>query len=51
MGFGPEAYVIEPERLKDMIRDDFKKALVQYEGASPVFEEPGLSESKADFIR
>jgi predicted DNA-binding transcriptional regulator YafY len=51
MGFGPEAYVIEPERLKDMIRDDFKKALVQYEGASPVFEEPGILDSKADFIR
>jgi predicted DNA-binding transcriptional regulator YafY len=51
MGFGPEAYVIEPDRLKDMIRDDLKKALVQYEVASPVFEAPRVSESKADFIR
>jgi len=51
MGFGPEAFVIEPERLKDIIRDDFKKALVQYEEASSVFGEPGVLESKADFIR
>lgn len=51
MGFGPEAYVIEPERLKDMIRDDFKKALVQYEELKSAYQVPEAPENKADYIR
>jgi len=51
MSFGPEAYVIEPVRLKDMIREDFKKALVQYEGASPAFQKLEAPGNKADYIR
>ena len=30
MSLGPEAYVIEPERLRDMIKADLKKTLIQY---------------------
>ena len=51
MGFGSEAYVIEPEKLKYMVRADLKKSLVQYEGAMPVFEELEATGNKADFIR
>jgi len=51
MGFGSEAYVVEPERLKDMVRADFKKALVQYEGLRPISQEPEVQESKADYVR
>ena len=51
MGFGSEAYVIEPEKLKDMVKADFKKVLVQYEGTRPVFQKFEAPESKADFIR
>ncbi|MBW1838022.1 MAG: transcriptional regulator [Deltaproteobacteria bacterium] len=32
MGLGPEAYVIEPERLKEMVKAGLRKALIQYEG-------------------
>ena len=42
---------LEPERLKDMVRADLKKALVQYEGLRPVSQEPEVQESKADYVR
>jgi len=32
MGLGPEAYVIEPEKLKEMVKAGLRKALIQYEG-------------------
>ena len=32
MGLGPEAYVIEPEILKEMVKAGLRKALIQYEG-------------------
>ena len=51
MGFGSEAYVIKPEKLKDMVRADLEKALVQYGGARPVFEELEAPGNKADYIR
>ena len=51
MGFGSEAYVVEPEKLKDMVRADLKKALVQYEELRPVSREPEVQESKADYVR
>lgn len=51
MGFGSEGYVVEPERLKDMVRADLKKALVQYEGLRPISKEPEVQESKADYVR
>ena len=51
MGFGSEAYVVEPERLKNMVRADFKKALIQYEGLRPISQEPEVQESKADHVR
>jgi len=36
MGLGPEANVIEPEMLKDMVKADLKKTLIQYERIRPV---------------
>ena len=51
MGFGSEAYVIEPEKLKDMVKADLKKSLVQYEEVKPVFQKIEAPGNKADFIR
>ena len=51
MSFGSEAYVIEPEKLKDMVRADLKKSLVQYQGERPVFEELEAPGNKRDYIR
>ena len=33
MSLGPEAYVLEPEELRKMIRVDLRKTIFQYEGA------------------
>jgi len=51
MGFGSQAYVIEPERLKDMVKADMKKALVQYEGIRPAYQEPAMLENRIDYAR
>jgi predicted DNA-binding transcriptional regulator YafY len=51
MSLGPEAYVEEPKELRDMVKADMKKALVQYEGIRPAFQEPELLESRVDFSR
>lgn len=45
MSLGPEAYVEEPKRLRDMVKADLKKALVQYEGIRPVYQLPDVPES------
>ncbi|NQT69564.1 MAG: WYL domain-containing protein, partial [Desulfobacteraceae bacterium] len=31
MSLGPEAYVEEPKKLRDMVQAELKKALIQYE--------------------
>ena len=49
MGFGPEAYVIEPERLRDMVKADLKKALVQYKRIRPAYHEPDELENRVDY--
>ncbi len=49
MSLGPEAYVEEPKRLRDMVKAYMKKALVQYEGISPVYQEPAVLENRADY--
>ena len=49
MSLGPEAYVEEPERLRDMVKADMKKALVQYEGIRPAYQEPAVLESRLDY--
>jgi predicted DNA-binding transcriptional regulator YafY len=46
MGLGPEAYVEEPKKLRDMIKADMKKALVQYEGIRSVYQEPALLKNR-----
>ena len=51
MGLGPEAYVEEPERLRNMVKADMEKALVQYEEIRPAYQEPELLESRVDFSR
>jgi len=51
MSIGPEAYVEEPERLRDMVKADLKKALVQYEGIRPAFQKPAMLEKRVDYAR
>ncbi len=49
MGLGPEACVEEPERLRDMVKADLKKSLIQYEGIRPAFIEPDVLENRLDY--
>lgn len=50
MGLGPEAYVKEPEKLKDMVRAGLKKALNQYEGIKPIYQTPpGMPKNRVDY--
>ena len=49
MSLGPEAYIEEPERLRDMVKADLKKAMIQYEGIRPAFIEPDVLESRLDY--
>jgi len=35
MSLGPEAYVIKPEKLKNMVKADLKKALFNMKGQYP----------------
>ncbi|MFO7554193.1 MAG: WYL domain-containing protein [Desulfobacterales bacterium] len=49
MGLGPEAYVEEPKKLRDMVRADMKKALFQYEGIRPAYQEPAVLDSRVDY--
>jgi len=51
MSLGPEAYVEEPEGLRDMVKADMKKALVQYEGIRPAYQEPVVLENRVDYAR
>ena len=48
MSLGPEAYVEEPKRLRDMVKADLKKAMVQYEKLRPVYQEPAMVENLMD---
>lgn len=48
MGLGPEAYVIKPEKLKKMIKEDLRKTLKQYEKVISIYEK--LSARKAKRI-
>ena len=50
ISLGPEAYVIEPEKLKTMVKSGLKKALIQYEGTMPEYSRPQIRESKVDYI-
>jgi len=50
MGFGFEAYVIEPEKLRNMIKADLKKAFIQYEQTKPAYQELDLPKSSVDFV-
>jgi len=49
MSLGPEAYIEEPKRLRDMVKADLKKALVQYEGIRPVYQEPAMLKNRVDY--
>jgi len=51
MSLGPEAYVIEPEMLKNMVKADMKKALVQYESIGPAFRKEKILEQRVEHIR
>jgi hypothetical protein len=49
MSLGPEAYVEEPKSLRDMVKADMKKALVQYERIRPAYQEPAVLENRVDY--
>lgn len=49
MSLGPEAYVEEPKKLRDMVEADMKKTLVQYEGIKTAYQEPAVLESRVDY--
>jgi len=49
MGLGPEAYVEEPKKLRDMVMADMKKALFQYEGIRPAYQVPAVLENRIDY--
>jgi len=51
MSLGPEAYVEEPKKLRDMVKADLKKTMVQYEGIRPAFQESAVLESRVDYVR
>lgn len=51
MSLGSEAYIEEPKKLRDIIKADLKKALVQYEGVRPAYQEPAVLESRVDYAR
>lgn len=50
MGLGPEANVIEPEMLKDMVKADLKKTLIQYERIRPVYHDIAAIKDRPDFM-
>jgi hypothetical protein len=49
MGLGSEAYVKEPKRLRDMVKADLKKSLIQYERIIPAYQESVVLESRVDY--
>jgi len=51
MSLGPEAYVEEPKRLRDMVKADLKKTLVQYEEIRPTYQKPTIPEKRVDYAR
>ena len=51
MGLGPEAQVVLPEELKNMVRSDLKKALVQYDKTEMPLHETVVRESRSDYGR
>jgi len=51
MGLGPEAYVEEPERLRDMVKADLKKTLGQYKEMGHTYLAPDVLESRVDYAR
>jgi len=46
MSLGPEAYVIKPEKLKNMVKADLKKSLLQYEATRPAYLKPQARKSQ-----
>ena len=48
MGLGAEAYVLEPDRLRHMVRDGLRQALAQYERVRPVYDRSSIREQQAE---
>ena len=42
--------MIEPEKLKSVVKSGLEKAPVQYEGTMPEYSRPQIRESKVDYI-
>ena len=50
MSLGPAAYVVEPEKLKNMIKSDLKKAMAQYEGTVHAYLKPQAKKSQSNYF-
>jgi len=51
MSLGPEAYIVEPEMLRDIVRADLKKSLIQYKGMRDAYLETAVQKNRVDYIR
>ena len=49
LSLGPEAYVMEPEKLRKMIQSDLRKMIFQYEGVKVVGEGIGDGSRRTDY--
>jgi len=50
MSLGPEAYVIKPEKLKNMVKADLKKSLLRYEARRPAYLRPQARKSQSNYF-
>ena len=49
MSLGSEAYVIEPEKLKTMVKENLSKTLIQYEKIRIAYKKPKLLKNRVDY--
>jgi len=50
MSMGPEAYVMEPEELKDMISHELRNTLAQYDDSVQPQQKIVMEENRADYV-
>ena len=50
LSLGPEAYVMEPEELKEMVNHELRNALSQYDESVQPIREIEIEENRADYV-
>ena len=50
MSMGSEAYVMEPEELRDLVESGLRNALTQYDESVQTHREIEIEESRADYV-